>query len=60
MEKTIINPTTVESSQALAMILQRFTLKEVETPQVSSQEELIKDFTDERNESANDNYKLMQ
>lgn len=29
-ERTIINPATVESSQASAMILQRFTLKEVE------------------------------
>ena len=59
-EKTIINPTIVEISQASAMILQSFTLNEVETSQVSSQEELIKDFTDERNKSANDNYKLMQ
>jgi hypothetical protein len=42
------------------MILQRFTLNEVETPQVCSQEELIKDFTEERNKSTNDNYKLMQ
>ena len=57
---TVINPATVESSQASTMILQRFTLKEVEASQVSSQEEIIKDFTDERNKSANDNYKLMQ
>lgn len=42
------------------MILQGFTLKEAKTPQVSSQEELRKDFIDERNKSANDNYKLMQ
>ena len=39
------------------MVLQRFTLNEVETSKVSSQE---KDFTNERNKSANDNYKLMQ
>lgn len=42
------------------MILQRFTLNEVETSQVSSQEELIKNFTEERNKLANENYKLMQ
>ena len=59
-ERTIKNPTIVESSQDSAIILQRFTLNEVETSQVSSQEELIKGFTDERNKSANDNYKLMQ
>lgn len=59
-ERTVTNPAIVDKSQASAMILQRFTLNEVETSQVSSQEELIKDFTDERNKSANDNYKLMQ
>ena len=59
-ERTVTNPAIVESSQASAMVLQRFTLKEAEASQVSSQEELIKDFTDERNKSANDNYKLMQ
>ena len=42
------------------MVLQRFTLSETETSQVSSQEELVKDFTNERNKSTNDNYKLMQ
>ena len=60
IERTVSNPAIVESSQASAMILQRFTLNEVETSQVSSQEELIKDFTEERNKSTNDNYKLMQ
>ena len=59
-KRTVSNPTIVGSSQALAMILQRFTLNEVETSQVFSQEELIKGFTEERNKSANDNYKLMQ
>ena len=42
------------------MVLQRFTLNEAKTLQVSSQEELVKDFTNERNKSTNDNYKLMQ
>ena len=50
----------MESSQDSAMILQRFTLNEVEISQASSQEELIKDFTEERKKSANDNCKLMQ
>ena len=59
-ERTVSNPAIVESSQASTMILQWFTLNEVETSQVSSQEGLIKDFTEERNKSANDNYKLMQ
>ena len=42
------------------MVLQRFTLNEAETSQVSSQEELVKDFSNERNNSANDNCKFMQ
>ena len=56
----VSNPTIVGSSQALTMILQRFTLNEVETSQVSSQENLEKNFTEERNKSTNDNYSLMQ
>ena len=43
-ERTITNPTIVESSQNPAMVLQRFTLSEVETSQVYSQAELIKDL----------------
>ena len=42
------------------MVLQKFTLDEAKTSQVSSQEQLVKDFTNERNKSANDKYKLMQ
>ena len=42
------------------MILQRFTLNEVETTQASSQEDLVKNFIEERNKSANDNYRLTQ
>ena len=42
------------------MVLQNFTLGEAETSQVCSQKELVKDFTNERNKSINDNYKLMQ
>ena len=42
------------------MVFQKFTLDEAETSQVCSQEELVKDFTNEGNKSANDNYKLMQ
>ena len=58
--RTITNLVIVKSSQDPTMVLQRFTLSEIETSQVSSQEELVKDFTNERNESSNDNYKLMQ
>ena len=59
-ERTVSNPTIVGSSQASAMILQRFTLNEVETSQASSQEDLVKNFTIERNKSTNNNYRLMQ
>ena len=59
-ERTISNPAIVGSSQASTMILQRFTLNEVETSQASSQENLVKNFTEDRNKSANDNYRLMQ
>ena len=59
-ERTITNPAIVESSQDPTMVLQRFTLSEAETSQICSQEELVKYFTNERNKSSNDNYKLMQ
>ena len=59
-ERIVSNPTIVGSSQASTMILQRFTLNKVETSQASSQEDLVKNFTKERNKSANDNYRLMQ
>ena len=48
------------SSQMSAMILQRYTSNEKETSQIPSQEDLVKDFTEERNKSANGNYRLMQ
>ena len=48
-ERTITNLAIVESSQGPTMVLQKFTLGEVETSQVCSQEELVKDFTNERN-----------
>jgi hypothetical protein len=59
-DRTITNPTIVKISYDPAMVLERFTLSETETSQVSSQEELVKYFTNERNKLANDNYKLMQ
>ena len=59
-ERTITNQTIVESTQDLAMIFQKFALDEAEISQVCSQEELVKYFTNERNKSANDNYKLMR
>ena len=59
-ERTVSNPTIVGISQASAMILQRYTLNEVETSQTSSQEDLVKSFTKEKNKSGNDNYRLMQ
>ena len=42
------------------MIFQKFALDEAETSEVCSKEELVKDFTNERNKSSNGNYKLMQ
>jgi len=33
---------------------------EEETSKIPSQEELVKDFTEERNKSGNENYRLMQ
>ena len=59
-ERTITNPAIVESTQDPAMVFLKFTLDEVETSQVFPLEELVKDFTNERNKSTNDNYKLMQ
>ena len=59
-ERTISNPAMVGSSQMSTMILQRYTSNEEETSQIPSQEDLVKDFTEERNRSANDNYRLMQ
>jgi len=59
-ERTISNPAIVGNSQDSAMIMQRFTLNEVDTSQASSQEDLVKNFTEERNKPSNDNYRLMQ
>ena len=42
-----------------AMILQRYISNEEETSQIPSQEDLVKDFTEERNKSANENYRMM-
>ena len=44
----------------MAMILQRYTSNEEETSKTPLQEDLVKNFTEERNKSANDNYRLMQ
>ena len=49
-----------ESSQMSAMILQKYISSEEETSKIPSQEELVKDFTKERNTSANENYRMMQ
>ena len=50
----------VETIKDPAIIFQRFALDEAKTSQFHSREELVKDFTNERNKSAIDNYKLMQ
>ena len=49
-----------ESSQMSAMILQKYISSEEETSKIPSQGELVKDFTEERNKSANENYRIMQ
>ena len=41
------------------MMIQRFTLDQAKSSWFHSKEELVKDFTDERNKSLNENYKLM-
>ena len=56
----VANLAMVESIQEPTIIFQKFALDEVETSQLCSKEELVKDFTNERNKSTNDNYKLMQ
>ena len=50
----------VQSIEEPAIIFQKFALDEAETSQVFSKEELVKNFTNEKNKSANDNYKMMQ
>ena len=60
IERTITKPTIVERTEDPTMIFQKFALGEAKTSQAYSMEELVKDFTNERNKSANDNYKLMQ
>ena len=50
----------VETIEEPAITFQRFALDEAETSQFHSREELVRDFTNERNKSTNDNYKLMQ
>ena len=59
-ERMIADLDVVESIQELAIIFQKFALDEAETSKFFSKEESVKDFTNERNKSANDNYKLMQ
>ena len=49
----------VESSKEPTMMIQRFTLHQAESSQFHSKEDLVKDFTEERNKSINENYKLM-
>ena len=51
---------TVESNKEPAIIFQNFALDQAESSQFHSKEELVKDLTDERNKSTNENYKLMQ
>ena len=41
-------------------MFQKFTMDLAGSSQFHSKEELIKNFTKERNKSANENYKLMQ
>ena len=49
----------METIEKPGITFQRFVLDEAETSQFHSREELVKDFIDERNKSAQDNYKLM-
>ena len=49
----------VESSKEPSMMIQKFTLDQAESSQFHSKEDLVKDFTKERNKSINESYKLM-
>lgn len=49
----------VEANKEPTIMSQRFELDHAESSQFHSKEELVKDFTDERNKSTNENYKLM-
>ena len=42
------------------MMTQRFTLDQAKSSQFHSKEDLVEEFTDERNKSLKENYKLMQ
>ena len=50
----------IESSKEPTMMIQKFTLDQVESSHFHSKEDLVKDFTKERNKSINESYKLMQ
>ena len=49
----------VEANKEPSIIFQMFALDQAESSQFHSKEELVKDFTDERNKSTNENYKLV-
>ena len=59
-KRTVSNPTISRDSKVSAMILQRYTPNEEETSQTPLQEDLVRNFTKERNKLVNENYRLMQ
>lgn len=59
-EREVSNLAIVGVSQVSTMILQRYTSNEGETSQTPLQEDLVRNFTEERNKSTNENYRLME
>ena len=59
-ERSSSHLSLVESSNEPTMMIQRFTLDQAESSQFHSKEDLVKDFTEERNKSINESYNLMQ
>ena len=53
IEKSSSQLVPIESSKGPTMMIQRFTLDQVESSQFHSKEDLVKDFIDERNKSIN-------
>lgn len=59
-ERSSSHLSLVESSKEPTMMIRNFTLDQAESSQFHSKEDLVNDFTEERNKSINESYKLMQ
>ena len=59
-ERSYSHLALVESSKEPTMMIHKFTLDQAKSSQFHSKENLVKDFTEERNKSINESYKLMR